>query len=180
MTGSNMEGKLIWITGLAGSGKTTIGREVFSRLRAKEANSVFIDGDHFREIMGQASAHTREARFLVAQQIARLCKFLTEQNINVVCATISLFNDIHKFNRDRNRKYAEIYIHCEMDELIRRDQKNLYSRALRKEIRDVVGVDIKFDKPMSPDLEIDNTSQNNLEAKVDSIMNLITKKNETR
>lgn len=168
-----MESNLIWITGLAGSGKTTIGKAVYETLKKKYVNTVFLDGDHFREITGQLSSHTREGRMIVAMQIARMCKFLTDQKINVVCSTISLFKEVHEFNRANNSKYCEVYIHCDMDELMRRDQKQLYTKALKKEIENVVGVDIAFDKPANCDLEIDNTQQNNLEKKVSSIINLI-------
>lgn len=168
-----MQGNLIWITGLAGSGKTTIGKGVYNRLKKENLNTVFLDGDHFREITGQVSAHTKEARLDVAFQIARMCKFLTEQGINVVCSTISLFKEVHDFNRNNNPRYYEVYIHCEMGELIRRDQKNLYSRAIAKEIENVVGIDIPFDKPLHCNLEIDNTRQDNLNEKINLIINLI-------
>lgn len=167
------QGKLIWITGLAGSGKTTIGKQVYFNLKKKNPSTVFLDGDSFREIMGSSQGHSREQRFIVAFQISRLCKFLIDQNINVVCATISLFKEVHRFNREQIQNYFEIYIHCSMDELINRDQKGIYSKALKGELLDVVGIDITFDQPINCDLKIDNTEKIELDTKVKQILQLI-------
>ena len=171
-----MKGILVWITGLAGSGKTTIGKAVCEEWKIKQTNTVFLDGDHFREITGQTAMHSKEARLQVAYQLSRMCKFLTDQNINVICSTISLFKEIHELNRNNFDRYCEIYIHCDMEELINRDQKNLYTKALKKEIKNVVGIDITFDRPENCDLEINNSTANELENKVNKIINLINTK----
>ena len=77
------KGVLLWITGLSGSGKTTIGKEVYKKLKEKHANTVFLDGDAFREILGSDLGHNKTDRFNNALRIARMCKFLTNQNINL-------------------------------------------------------------------------------------------------
>jgi cytidine diphosphoramidate kinase len=164
---------LIWITGLAGSGKTTIGRAVYDTLKKQQPNTVFIDGDIFREITGNTAGHTREERFKVAMQIARLCKMLVSQQINVVCTTISLFKEVHEFNRKNNESYFEVFVDCSMDELMRRDKNKIYSRAAKGELKDVVGIDIPFDKPLQCDLIIDNSSETNLDEKVRLIIKLL-------
>lgn len=166
---------LIWITGLAGSGKTTIGRSVFNEIKKTQSNTVFIDGDAFREIMGKNTGHSREERFVVAMQISRLCRFLVDQRINVVCSTISLFKEVHRHNRETIRNYFEVFIDCKMDELIRRDQKGIYTKALKGELTNVVGIDIPYDKPLHSDLVIDNTDKGKLAEKVVNILNLIKK-----
>ena len=136
------KGKLIWITGLSGAGKTTIGREVYSLLKKKHKNSVFVDGDIFR-----------------ARIISRLCTNLTNQNIHVVCCTMSLFKEIHQMNRENTKNYFEIYIHVEFEKLIQRDSKGIYSSEKKGEIKNVVGLDIMYDKPLTPSLVIDNSDQ---------------------
>ena len=160
--------KLIWITGLAGSGKTTLGKGVFQKLKEKEVNTVFVDGDQYREVFG-ASGYTKEERLVVAKNIVKLCKFLIDQNINVVCCTISLFNEIHEQNKKQFKNYYEIFVSCEIEELIKRDQKGLYSKALRGEINNVVGVDITYSKPLNPFLVIDNNKKDGLTEKIDLI-----------
>ncbi|MCL4418277.1 MAG: adenylyl-sulfate kinase [Actinobacteria bacterium] len=139
---------LIWITGLAGSGKTTLAKRVYQKIKSDYPNTISLDGDDFREITQQASKHTRKERLQVAMQIARMCKFLVDQNTNVICSTISLFEKIHKFNRENFNDYFEVFIDCQMSELIKRDKKKIYS-SLQK---NVVGIDIPFDKPKDPHL----------------------------
>ena len=124
--------KLIWITGLSGSGKTSIGKEVYKKLKELHLNTVFLDGDCFREILGNDLAHTPMDRFENAKRIHRMCKFLVSQNINVVCATMSLYKQIHELNRSEVENYIEIFIECDIDELMRRDQKGLYSKAVNR------------------------------------------------
>lgn len=165
--------KLIWITGLSGAGKTTIAKEVYAQIKKDNQATVFLDGDHFREITGNSVGHSREQRFLVAMQIARMCKYLVNQNINVVCSTISLFNEVHQFNREQVKNYYEIFIHCSMEELIKRDQKGIYSKSIKGEIKDVVGIDIIFDEPINCHLKIDNSIKDQLHEKVKKIINLI-------
>ena len=90
--------KLIWITGLAGSGKTTIGKGVFQKFKEKESNTVFVDGDEYRELFN-FSGYSKNERLTVAKNIIKLCKFLINQNINVICCTISLFKEIQEINK---------------------------------------------------------------------------------
>lgn len=164
---------LIWITGLSGSGKTTIGKAVYSRLKNQNPNTVFLDGDTFREILGEDLGHTIPERLENAKRISRMCKFLVVQDINVVCATMSLYKEVHEGNRLEIENYFEIFIDCDIDELIRRDQKGLYSKAIKGKIKNVVGMDLPYDKPTQCELIIDNNEQNKLEEKVQNILNLI-------
>jgi adenylyl-sulfate kinase len=166
-------GSLIWITGLSGSGKTTIGNALFLKLKQKYKNVVFLDGDSFREILGNDLGHNPKDRLENAYRIHRMCKFLVSQNIHVVCATMSLYKEIHELNRSEMRNYFEIFIECEIDELIKRDQKGLYSQAISGKQTNVVGVNLSFDKPQNSELTIDNTQQNALQEKVEKILDLL-------
>ncbi|NOH70734.1 adenylyl-sulfate kinase [Vibrio pectenicida] len=171
---------LIWITGLSGSGKTTIGYEVFKHIKESQKDTVFLDGDTFRDILGNDLGHKLEDRLENARRIHRMCKFLISQDINVICATMSLYSEIHDLNRKMIENYFEIFIECSMDELIRRDQKGLYSQAINGERNDVVGINLVFDKPSDCDLIIENNTKEYLNVKVQNILNLIGETNETR
>lgn len=165
--------KLIWITGLSGSGKTTIGKAVYTQLKNKYINTIFLDGDTFREILGNDLTHTPKDRLENAKRIHRMCKFLVSQDINVVCATMSLYKEIHDLNRKEITNYFEIFVECNMDELIRRDQKGLYSKALKGERDDIVGVNLPYDMPKNCEIVIKNSEQNNLDEKVEKVLKLI-------
>lgn len=152
---------IIWITGLSGSGKSTIGSLVYEQWKTDTPNVVLVDGDDVRRLFGldgEAALYTVEARRDVAHRIVRFCAWLDAQEINVVCCTISLFPEIHERNRETYSRYFEVYIDLPMETLYRRDNKNLYQRALGGEERNVVGVDIPFAPPISPDWVIDNTA----------------------
>lgn len=166
--------KLLWLTGLAGSGKTTIGKKVYKLIKEKEENTVFLDGDSFREIIGsEVTGHSLKDRLINAYRIARMCKFLIEQDINVVCSTMSLFKEIHDFNRSHIKNYYEVFLEVDFNELVSRDQKGLYSKAIKGETKDVVGVDLPYDKPENPTLIINNTNKEHLQANIEAILKLL-------
>jgi len=149
-------GRVFWITGLSGAGKSTVGRLFFDLLRADNTTAVFLDGDILREVFGNDLGHSREDRLKSAMRNARLCRMLAEQGLDVVCATISLFRECQEWNRNNIRSYYEIFLRVPMQVLIERDQKQLYSRALRGEIGQVMGVDIPVEEPQRPDLVVVN------------------------
>jgi adenylylsulfate kinase-like enzyme len=165
-------GNVYWITGLSGAGKTTLGRMVYTQLKKNKPNVVFLDGDILRSVFGNYLGHSMEDRKTLALSYARLCKMLADQCIDVVCATMSLFREVHSFNRKNIANYFEIFIECEMQELIRRDQKGIYSKALRGEMQHVIGMDLHYDRPENCDLVIDNSEMGSLAEKAEKIIRL--------
>jgi adenylylsulfate kinase-like enzyme len=149
-------GRVFWITGLSGAGKSTIGRQLFNLLRLTHDNSVYLDGDLLRAVFGNDLGHSRQDRLTSAMRNARLCKLLSDQGIDVVCATISLFRECQVWNRKCIERYYEIFLRVPMEVLVARDQKQLYSKAKRGEVRDVMGVDIPVEEPEQPDLVLVN------------------------
>ena len=150
---------VIWLTGLSGSGKTTIGRHLFKLWKAEAPNTVMVDGDdirHFLRARGEIH-YTLEARREIAERIANICAWLDGQDSNVLCCTMSLFDELHKRNRQTLSDYFEVFISVPMDVIERRDIKNLYGPARRGEMRNVIGVDIPFTPPAAPDMVVDNS-----------------------
>jgi len=169
-------GHVYWIIGLAGAGKTTIGKLLYRKLKTIRPNVVFLDGDMLRVVFGNTAGHSLKERKQLAMKYSGLCKMLSEQGIDVVCATISLFKEVHAFNRENIANYYEIFVECSMEELIKRDQKGIYSKALKGEMDNVIGINLPYDKPEKCDLVIDNTNKDALEEKVKKIIRLITDK----
>jgi len=147
---------VIWLIGLSGAGKTTLGRMLYGELKQAHANTVFLDGDMVREIMGQDLGHSLEDRRRNAGRICRLCRHLDSQGIHVVCAILSVFEESHAWNRANYSAYFEVYIRTSMDNLLKRQRNGIYDKALRGEAKDVVGVDIPFKPPERPDLVLSN------------------------
>ena len=147
---------VVWIIGLSGSGKSTVANEVVSRANKIHRNTILLDGDVVREMFGNDLGYSVEDRKKNALRICQLGKFLSEQGINVVTAILSLFPESRQWNRDNIENYYEVYIDCPMDDLIKRDSKGIYSKFKSGEITNVAGMDIKFEKPHSSDLVINN------------------------
>lgn len=152
------QGTTIWITGLSGAGKTTLARELVAGLRAAGRAVVLLDGDELREVLGSASSnasqHDRDARLALAMQYSRLCKLIASQGVTVVIATISLFHEVHEWNRRNLPRYFEVYLKVPQDELRRRDPKRIYQRFDAGELTNVAGLDLAIDEPASPDLTL--------------------------
>lgn len=145
---------VIWFIGLSGSGKTTLATELFNRLKASVKNLVLLDGDALRVLWGDNPGHDMTGRYINAQRISHLTKFLSDQNIHVVAAVLSIFPQWQRWNRKHIDNYYEVFLDIPIDILKQRDTKKLYSRAEKGEINNVVGIDIDFPKPASPDLVI--------------------------
>lgn len=147
---------VIWMIGLSGTGKTTLASQVVERIRQLNFKVVLLDGDVIRTIFGNDVDHTIEGRRRNAERLSALSMFLADQGIHVVAAVLSIFPEWRRWNRENIPGYAEVYIKASMQTLLRRDVKNLYARAARGEIVNVVGVDIPFPEPENPELVIEN------------------------
>jgi cytidine diphosphoramidate kinase len=150
------QGTVYWFTGLSGSGKTTLGHGFFLRLRKRNPFSVWLDGDILREVFGNDLGHTLRDRRVSAMRNARLCRFLSSQGLDVVCATISMFHACRQWNRRHIPRYREIYLKVPLDVLRRRDVKGIYRGWKSGRIKHVVGGDLAFEEPRRPDVVVPN------------------------
>lgn len=148
---------VIWIVGLSGSGKTTLSAQVVAEVRQRGRKVVLLDGDQVRELFGNDLGHDLAGRRANADRICRLCGFLDEQGVDVVCAVLSLFPESRTWCRENFSSYFEVFIDAPLDQLIERDTKGIYGRYLRGEIRDVAGLDLDFPRPDAADFVIFNS-----------------------
>lgn len=149
-------GMLYWITGLAGAGKTTIGREVYRLLKQKKDNLVFLDGDILRQVLGDIFGYSYQERLRCAQQYSRICKMLTEQGLDVVICTISMFDSVRRWNRENFENYFEVFVDTPMKILQERNKKNLYRESSVESDKQVAGVSFEVELPQTPDFRIQN------------------------
>ena len=147
-------GRVIWITGLSGVGKSTLARAVTDRLRALGRQVIRLDGDELRS-MFRATGYSEAERREMAGRYSRLCQMLAAQGTDIVCATMSLFHECQRWNREHIPNYFEVYLKVDPAVLISRDVEGLYSRAARGEVSNVAGVDLPYEEPESPDVVID-------------------------
>ena len=155
----NEFGWVCWFCGMSGSGKTTIANH-FLRLAIKlSSNTIILDGDAIREMLDledKERDYTIEARAAVTNKIQAIANFLIRQNINVVVCNITAQNKLLEENRKMFLKYFEVFIDADIKQLIKLDSKDIYKKALNGQLFDVVGVDIPYQKPLSPDIIIKN------------------------
>jgi len=143
-----------WIIGLSGSGKTTLGKAMYEIQKLTAPNTVFIDGDDIRSHFWD-HGHSMEGRKKNGDFICKLCKWLDDQNMNVICCILSVFKEHREWNRKNYSKYFEVYIDVPMDILQKRDVKGIYAGNKK----DVIGVDIPFVVPENPDYVFINIAE---------------------
>tara|TARA_Y100000588_G_scaffold323092_1_gene355493 strand:+ start:88 stop:609 length:522 start_codon:yes stop_codon:yes gene_type:complete len=147
-------GCFLWVTGLSGSGKTAVANQVAETLRDRGRSVILLNGDELREILDVKESFERDQRERLAFIYARLGHSHAKQGIDVVCATISMFQTVRDWNRDNISKYLEIYLRVPFDIRAARDSKGLYFNE--RNSSNMVEFSNDFQEPETPDLVIDN------------------------
>jgi adenylylsulfate kinase-like enzyme len=177
-----ISGQIIWITGLSGAGKSTLAHEVVARLRTSGEAVVMLDGDELREVFGAVAAnaqnHGREGRLALAMQYAHLCRVIAAQGLTVVIATISLFREVHAWNRANLLGYFEVYLKVPVEELRRRDPKGIYRRFDAGELTHVAGLDLPIDEPEAADCVVEFAPKRPVAALADELIQILNTRNE--
>ena len=162
---------VLWFTGLSGSGKSTIAKQVVEELRRQGNPVEDLDGDAIREILPQ-TGFTRADRDAHVRRVGYLASRLEGHGVSVVASLISPYEESRRFVRELCTNFLEIHVATPLEECERRDVKGLYARARRGEIKDFTGIDAPYEIPADPDLVID-TRTVSVEAAAGMVMNRI-------
>jgi adenylylsulfate kinase-like enzyme len=149
-------GRVYWITGFSGAGKTTVARALAGQMERAGERPILLDGDDLRAALGGAFGHTLAERRTLAHTYGRLCKMLADQGFTVICATISMFEDVRAWNREHIAVYHEIYLRVPESERRRRDPKGLYAAANGAQMP---GLNDTAEEPRTPDLIVENAGR---------------------
>jgi cytidine diphosphoramidate kinase len=163
-------GAVVWITGLSGTGKTTLSEALRKRLREANMAAVCLDGDVIRAVMGDLGYKEADRRVQIGR-IQKLAKALSDQGITVIVAALYSHPDLLTWNREHFGSYVEVYLCASLAALRRRDGKGLYSG-----VTDVVGIDIPWHAPTAPDVIIDTNDFSPPDALAEDLVAVITKK----
>jgi len=145
---------VIWVSGLAASGKTTLCNALWLLLKPRVPELVLLDGDAIRAAFGNDLGYREEDRIVQIKRLQNVAKMLSDQGLIVLVAALYANPELLGWNRENLTEYFEVYLEASLDTLRRRDTKGLYVKAESGEIENVVGVDIVWQIPKCPDLII--------------------------
>lgn len=153
------KGVTIWLTGLSGSGKSTIAVELEHALIENKHQAYILDGDNIRHGLNKNLGFSPEDRAENIRRIGEVAKLFTDANI----ITITAFISPYKEDRDNARElqnegeFVEIYVKCPLDVCEQRDVKGLYKKARTGEIKEFTGISAPYEEPDNPELTIDTS-----------------------
>lgn len=169
---------VIWLTGLSGSGKSTIANRLEYRLVEEfHAHTYLLDGDNIRGGLNAGLGFSDADRKENIRRIGEVAKLMYDAGLIVITAFISPFHA----DRDTVRKllpaggFWEVYVNCPVEICAQRDPKGLYQKAMKGEIRDFTGISSGYEVPLSPELVLD-TQALSVEDSVDRIINALIEK----
>ena len=166
---SENKGCTVWMTGLPGSGKTTIALELERRLEGIGRNVEILDGDEVRKGLSSDLGFSKEDRQQHARRVTFVAKLLSRNGVIVLVGLISPFRAFRRYAREEIGDFVEVFVDTSLDECIRRDPKGLYKKAIAGEIKDLTGLQDPYEPPESPELVI-STEEVTVEQAADMVM----------
>jgi len=168
---------LIWVTGLSGSGKSTIANELQNTLHKKGIKTYILDGDNIRNGINYNLSFSPEDRAENNRRIAEISKLFIDAGIVVIAAFIS------PYQKDRKEvknivspvNFVEVFVNTSLEECEKRDVKGLYKKARNGEIKNFTGISAPYEAPQNPDVEI-KTEEETVEESVHKIITHIQNK----
>ncbi len=153
-------GLCLWLTGLSGSGKSTIARLAAGRLRDQGHRVEVLDGDDVRQNLCAGLGFSREDRAENVRRIAFVADLLSRNGVLTFVAAVSPFRAGRADARGRmGSRFVEVYVRASVEECERRDVKGLYERARQGEIKDFTGVSDPYEEPTAAELVLDTDTE---------------------
>ncbi|AJP72600.1 sulfate adenylyltransferase subunit CysN [Sphingomonas hengshuiensis] len=151
--------RLLWFTGLSGSGKSTIANLVEKKLHALGKHSFLLDGDNVRHGLNKDLGFTDADRVENIRRVGEVAKLMTDAGLIVLTAFISPFRAERELVRSMLPKgeFFEIFIDTPIEEAERRDVKGLYKKARAGQIANFTGISSPYEAPANPEIRIDTT-----------------------
>jgi adenylylsulfate kinase len=164
---------VIWLTGMPGSGKTTIAKALHPKLLESGLRVEILDGDVVRKELSPELGFTKQDREIHARRVVYLCKLLSRNGVVSIVCLISPYREFRRYARNEintNNNFYEVYVKCSLETCMKRDPKGLYKKALSGEIKDLTGLQDPYEEPENPEAIVD-TERQTLEECVNTILN---------
>jgi bifunctional enzyme CysN/CysC len=169
------KGQVLWLTGLSGSGKSTIANALEKQLYAEGKKTYVLDGDNIRHGLNKDLGFTDKDRVENIRRVAEVAKLMCDAGLIVITAFISPFRTEREMARSlfQSDEFKEIFISTPLKIAEQRDPKGLYKKARSGEIPNFTGINSPYEKPIKPELTID-TSKTSIIQSVKKILEVIT------
>ena len=173
----NQKSKVIWMTGLSGSGKTTIAKGVERHLHAQGILNQLLDGDNIRVGISNNLTFSSEDRGENIRRISEVSKLFINCGVVTLNCFVSPTIEIRNIAKEiiGRENLIEVYINASVKTCESRDVKGLYKKARRGKIKDFTGISAPFEAPENPEIEI-NTSKLSIEESVKKVLDYILPK----
>src|SRR5215475_13064344 len=147
-------GLTLWFTGMSGAGKSTLARHIERELRTRQLRVEVLDGDIIRENLSKGLGFSKEDRDTNIRRIGFVSNLLSRNGVIVIVAAISPYRGVRDEIRALHGKvpFVEVFVHCPVQVLAKRDVKGLYEKALRGEITNFTGISDPYEEPMNPEI----------------------------
>lgn len=162
----NQRPKLLWFTGLSGSGKSTIANEVEKRLNMMNRHTFLLDGDNVRHRLNKDLGFTEADRIENIRRVGEVAKLMTDAGLIVLTAFISPF----RAERDMVRamvpdgEFIEVFVDTPLEVAEQRDVKGLYKKARAGELKNFTGIDSPYEAPVEPEIRVNTVEMSAEEA----------------
>ena len=158
------KGFVVWLTGLPGTGKTTIANELTKLYHEKGLLTETMDGDEIRLGLSADLGFSKADRQEHARRVVFVSKLLARNAVAVNVALISPYRAFREHAREELENFVEVYVKTPLEVCIERDPKGLYKKALKGEISDLTGLQDPYEEPVDPEIVIDTTTGTPLDA----------------
>ncbi len=170
-----MQSCAVWLTGLPGSGKTTIAALLYDHLKSKNTSCIILDGDEIRKTVSKDLGFSPEDRKEHNRRVIEIAKLLVKNGIIPIIPLISPYRETRDAARREIPNFIEVYVKASLDTCIKRDPKGLYKKAKNGEISNMTGLQSPYEEPLHPEIILDtekNTPQQCLDVMIKKVNHL--------
>ena len=169
---TDQKGVTVWFTGLSGAGKSTIAERLLAFLRERGVKSELLDGDVVRTNLSKGLGFGKEDRDTNIRRIGFVSNLLTRNGVVSIVSAISPYREVRDEVRGEIGSFIEVHVHASLDELVRRDVKGLYEKALKGEIPNFTGVSDPYEEPLNPEVVV-NTEEESIDESLGKVLSAL-------